>query len=49
MPQNSCSIFKNYFLSLAHDLVSKLHLLSNIFSESKIASYDGNNAVSKNF
>ena len=43
----NCSIFKNYFSSLAHNLVSKLPLSPNIFTESKIASYYDNNAVSK--
>ena len=41
----NCSIFKNYFSILAHNLVSKLPLSSNIFTESKIASYCDNNAV----
>ena len=35
----NCSIFKNDFSSLAHNLVSKLPLSPNIFTESKIASY----------
>ena len=35
----NCSIFKNYFSSLAHNLVSMLLLSPNIFTESKIASY----------
>ena len=43
----NCSIFKNYFSSLAHNVVSKLPLLPNILTESKIASYYDNNAVSK--
>ena len=43
----NCSIFKNYFSSLAHNLVSKLRLSPNIFTESKTASYYDNNAVSK--
>ena len=44
----NCSIFKNYFSSLAHNLVSKLPLLPNIFTEiSKIASYYNNNAALK--
>ena len=43
----NCSIFKNYFSSLAQNLVSKLPLSSNTFSESKIASYYDNNAMSK--
>ena len=42
----NCSIFKNYFSNLAHNLVSKLTLSPNIFTESKIASYYDNNAVS---
>ena len=45
----NCSIFKNYFSSLAHNLVSKLPLSPNIFTESKIASYYDNNAVPKDF
>ena len=45
--KNYC-IFKNYFSSLAHNLVSKLPLLPNIFTEiSKIASYYNNNAALK--
>ena len=32
----NCSIFKNYFSSLAHNLVSKLPLSPNIFTESKL-------------
>ena len=43
----NCSIFKNYFSRLAQNLVSKLPLLPNIFTESKIASYYDNDAVSK--
>ena len=43
----NCSIFKNYFSSLAHNVVSKLPLLPNILTESKMASYYDNNAVSK--
>ena len=43
----NCSIFKNYFSSLAPNLVSKLTLSPNIFTESKIASYYNNNVVSK--
>ena len=38
----NCSIFKNYFSSLAHNLVSMLLLSPNIFTESKIASYSDN-------
>ena len=41
----NCFIFKNYFSILAHNLVSKLPLLPNIFTESKIASYCDNNTV----
>ena len=37
-----CSIFKNSFSSLAHNLVSMLLLSPNIFTESKIASYSDN-------
>ena len=47
----ACNIFiyflKNYFSNLLHNLVSKLPLLPNIFTESKIGSYYDNNAVSK--
>ena len=43
----NCSIFKNYFSNLAKNLVSKLPLSPNIFTESKIASYYNNNVVSK--
>ena len=43
----NCSIFKNYFSSLKENLVSKLPLLPNIFTESKVTSYYGNKAVSK--
>ena len=43
----NCFIFKNYFSSLAQNLVSKLPLSPNIFTESKIASYYDNNVVSK--
>ena len=35
----NCSIFKNHCSSLAQNLVSKLPLSPNIFTESKIASY----------
>ena len=38
----NCSIFKNYFSSLAQNLVSKLPLSPNIFTESKIVSYYNN-------
>ena len=44
--KNYC-IFKNYFSSLARNLVSKLPLLPNIFTECKIASYYDNNAALK--
>ena len=44
----NCSIFKNYFSSLAQDLIPKLPLSPNTFTESKIASYYDNNAVPKN-
>ena len=44
----NCSIFKKYFLSPAHNLLSKLPLSPDIFTESKIASYHGNNTTSKN-
>ena len=43
----NCSIFKNYFSNLAQNLVSKLPPPHNIFTESKVASYYDNNAVSK--
>ena len=43
----NCSILKNYFSSLAHNLVSKLPLSPNIFTESKIACYYDKNAASK--
>ena len=43
----NCSILKNYFASLAHNLVSKLLLSPNIFTESKIASHCDNNTASK--
>ena len=43
----NCSIFKNYFSSLPHNLVSKLPFPPNIFTKSKIASYYDNNAGSK--
>ena len=43
----NCSILKNYFSSLARNLVSNLLLLPNIFTESKIAADYDNNAVSK--
>ena len=43
----NCFIFKNYFSSLAQNLVSNLPLSPNIFTKSKIASYYDNNAVSK--
>ena len=44
----NCFIFKNYFSSLAQNLVSKLPFLPNTFTESKIVSYYDNNAESKN-
>ena len=44
----NCSIFKNYFSSLAQNLVSELPLSPNIFTESKIVCYYNNNVVSKN-
>ena len=43
----NCSIFKNYFSSLAQNLASKLPLLPNIFTESKVAFYYNNNTVIK--
>ena len=43
----NCSAFKNYFSSIAQNLVSKLPLLPSIFNESEIASYYDNDAVSK--
>ena len=43
----NCSIFKNYFSSLAQNLVSKLPPSPNIFTESKVASYYDNYTVSK--
>ena len=47
MPQKNCSIFKSYFLRLAKKVISKLPLLPNIFTESKIAAYHDNNSESK--
>ena len=44
----NCSIFKNCFLNLPYNLVSKLPLSPNIVTESKTASYYDNNVVSKN-
>ena len=41
-----CSIFKNYFSRLAQNLVFKLPSSPNIFTESKVASYYYNDAVS---
>ena len=41
----NCSIFKNYFSSLPHNLVFKLPISPNIFTESKIASYYDKNVV----
>ena len=43
----NCFIFRNSFSSLAQNLESKLPLSPNIFTESKVASYYDNNAVSK--
>ena len=43
----NCSIFKNYFSSLAHNLVSTLLLSPTIFTESKIASYSDNTQCQK--
>ena len=43
----NCSTFKNYFSSLAQNLVSTLPLSPNIFTESKRASYYDNNALPK--
>ena len=43
----NCSIFKNYFSSLAHNLLSMLVLSPNIFTESKIASYSDNTQCQK--
>ena len=43
----NCFILKYYFSSLAHNLVYKLPLSSNIFTESKIASCYDNNTASK--
>ena len=43
----NCSTFKNYFSSLAQNLLSNLPLSPNIFTESKIASYYNNDVVSK--
>ena len=43
----NCSIFKNCFSSLAQNLVSKLPLSPNVFTESKIAFCYNNNVVSK--
>ena len=43
----NCSTFKNYFSSLAQNLVSTLPLSPNIFTESKRVSYYDNNALSK--
>ena len=40
-------IFKNHLSSLAHNLISKLPLLPNMFIESKIASFFDNNTVAK--
>ena len=43
----NCYIFKNFFSSLAQNLVSKLPILHNTFTESEIASYYDNKAVPK--
>ena len=43
----NCSIFKNYFSSIAQNLVSKLPPSPNVFTESKVASYYEDNSVSK--
>ena len=43
----NCSIFKNYFSSLPHNLVFKLPISPNIFTESKIESYYDKNVVLK--
>ena len=47
MPQKNCFIFKNYFSTFAQNLVSKLSLSPNTFTESRIASYYDINAVLK--
>ena len=47
LKDKNCSIFKNYFSSLAQKLVSKLPLSPNLFTESKIAFYYNNNVVTK--
>ena len=43
----NCSIFKNYFSSLAQNLVSKLRPSPNTLIESKVPSYYYNNTVLK--
>ena len=47
MPQKTAPFLKIIFQVLLITLVSKLPLSPNIFTESKIASYYDNNAVSK--
>ena len=47
MPQKTALFLKIIFQVLLITLVSKLPLSPNIFTESKIASYYDNNAVSK--
>ena len=42
----NCPIFKSYFSSFAQNLVSKLPPSPNIFTESEVASFYDNNAVS---
>ena len=43
----NCSIFKNYFSSLPHNLLSKLPLSPDIFTEFKFESYYEKNVLSK--
>ena len=47
MLQKTAPSLKKYFSSLAQNLVSKLPLSPNILTESKIATYYNNNAVSE--
>ena len=47
VPQKTATFLKKYFSSPPHNLVSKLSLLPNTFTESKTASYFDNNVVSK--
>ena len=47
VPQKTAPFLKKYFSSPPHNLVSKLSLLPNTFTESKTASYFDNNVVSK--